>query len=183
MPRTYDAEGVRLRAALLLFSADGGAVLLVHSSSRGAARWVVPGGGVEPGEAPAACAARELLEEAGARPAAGAPLAPVGEVRAGAPAKAPTRTAAFVARAAAGAPLEEAYLEAGRRGRAWTPLAEARAALADSPAGAAVLAAALGALGLADADLGDAPRCAAAVDALLLRAAQAQATAQAAAEA
>ena len=42
MPRTYDAEGFRLRAAALLFRADGGgAVLLVHSSKRGAARWVV----------------------------------------------------------------------------------------------------------------------------------------------
>jgi 8-oxo-dGTP pyrophosphatase MutT (NUDIX family) len=171
MPRTFDGDGFRRRAALLLFRADSLAVLLVHSSKRGAARWVVPGGGVEPGETPAACAARELLEESGARPAAGAPLAPLGTVCDDGAKR--TRTEAFLARAA-DAPLDDAYLEAGARGRAWTPLGAARAALADSPVGAAIFAAAVGALGLVDADLGDATRCAAAVDALLLRAATAR---------
>ncbi len=52
----------RHRGALICLRV-GGAVLLVRQSYRRA--WTLPGGGVQPGEAPEAAARRELLEELG----------------------------------------------------------------------------------------------------------------------
>jgi 8-oxo-dGTP pyrophosphatase MutT (NUDIX family) len=131
------ADGLRLRACILLFSPACDTVLLVASSSRAGA-WVVPGGGIEPGETPSACALRELWEEAGAVPCgACAPLsaAPLQCKR--------SVTTPFACRLGR---LEEAYPESGARERRWVPLLEVPAALAGSAVGAAVWAAAMEAL-------------------------------------
>ena len=161
MPRTFDSDGYRCRACMVLLSPDGSSLLLVSSSKRPAAL-VLPGGGVEPLEPPPLCAARELWEEAGAvlPPSARAPLlhgAPVAAKNA--------RTLAFLA-VATGAPLAAAYPEAGLRTRAWVPLRDAAAALSSSAVGAAVWGAAVEELGVGGA-LGDAAACLAAARGLL----------------
>ncbi|WBB81939.1 NUDIX domain-containing protein [Micromonospora sp. WMMD882] len=58
------------RAARVLLVDAAGRVLLFHGvdpARPGVAYWFTPGGGLEPGEAPAAAAARELAEETGLR--------------------------------------------------------------------------------------------------------------------
>ncbi|MEV7925236.1 MULTISPECIES: NUDIX hydrolase [unclassified Kitasatospora] len=47
----------------VLLTGEGGDVLLLKASYR--AQWQFPGGGMDPGEGPAECAARELREETG----------------------------------------------------------------------------------------------------------------------
>ncbi|MER6299000.1 NUDIX hydrolase [Kitasatospora sp. NPDC001539] len=47
----------------VLLTDEDGKVLLLKASYRD--QWQFPGGGMDPGEAPAQCAARELLEETG----------------------------------------------------------------------------------------------------------------------
>ncbi|MFE5582795.1 NUDIX domain-containing protein [Kitasatospora sp. NPDC056531] len=47
----------------VLLTDEEGKVLLLQASYRD--QWQFPGGGMDPGEAPAECAARELLEETG----------------------------------------------------------------------------------------------------------------------
>lgn len=64
--RTYSSEGLRLRAACLCVRSQCETEVLLVSSSRCSNLWVVPGGGLEPGEDPAETAVREVLEEAGA---------------------------------------------------------------------------------------------------------------------
>ncbi|MDI2099148.1 NUDIX hydrolase [Ruicaihuangia caeni] len=44
---------------------DGGRVLLSHWNEHGRSGWSMPGGGLEPGEDPAAAAVREIFEETG----------------------------------------------------------------------------------------------------------------------
>jgi 8-oxo-dGTP diphosphatase len=44
---------------------DAGKVLLVHYCEHAAARWTLPGGGLERGETPEAAAVREIHEETG----------------------------------------------------------------------------------------------------------------------
>jgi len=57
----------RQRVAAYGLARRGGAVLLARASAQSAlpGSWFLPGGGVEFGEAPAACVAREFLEETG----------------------------------------------------------------------------------------------------------------------
>jgi len=64
--RTYDDAGYRRRAACLCVRSDCESEVLLVSSSRCKSLWVVPGGGLEPGEDPATTAVREVDEEAGA---------------------------------------------------------------------------------------------------------------------
>ena len=61
--RTYDSDGFRLRAGCLCFKdEDEKEVLLVSSIKKG---WVVPAGGIDPGEDAVDAAVREVHEEAG----------------------------------------------------------------------------------------------------------------------
>jgi len=64
--RTYDDAGYRRRAACLCVRSECESEVLLVSSSRCQNLWVVPGGGLEPGEDPATTAVREVDEEAGA---------------------------------------------------------------------------------------------------------------------
>ena len=137
-----DADGLRARACLLLFSADCCSVLLVASSSRAGA-WVVPGGGIEPGETPSACALRELWEEAGAVPCGAGGSPRVAQLSAAPLQCKRSLTTPFASRLGR---LEEAYPESGARERRWFPLLEVPGALAGSAVGAAVWAAAMQAL-------------------------------------
>ncbi|XP_009859218.2 diphosphoinositol polyphosphate phosphohydrolase 1-like [Ciona intestinalis] len=63
--RTYDDAGYRQRAACLCFRSECESEILLVSSSRFHDLWIVPGGGLEPGEDPATTAVREVHEEAG----------------------------------------------------------------------------------------------------------------------
>ena len=60
----YDVTLVRLRCSVIVFRGDE--VLLVRRTRNGG-DWVLPGGCPNPGEGMAACARREVLEEAGLR--------------------------------------------------------------------------------------------------------------------
>ncbi|HEX2312707.1 MAG TPA: NUDIX hydrolase [Thermomonospora sp.] len=69
--RRFDHHLVRVRPSAGVAAVDGQArVLLIwrHRFITGAWGWEIPGGRVEPGEDPAATAARELEEETGWRP-------------------------------------------------------------------------------------------------------------------
>ena len=158
MPRCFDPEGFRRRACVVLFSPCFSCVLLVASSKR-PNDFVLPGGGIEPGESAPVAACRELWEEAGARMEVGG-LAPL--FSGALTERKRARTAAFFA--VAGAPMggeAGAYPEAGARARAWVPLRGVAAALAGSPVGTAVWEGAVAALGAPD--FGDARAVAAAV--------------------
>jgi len=63
--RIYDSEGYRRRAACICVKNDLEDEVLLVTSSRRPDSWIVPGGGVEPEEEPAATALREVREEAG----------------------------------------------------------------------------------------------------------------------
>lgn len=65
--RTYDKDGLRRRAACLCLSSEDQPQILLVTSSRFKHLWIVPGGGLDPGESPATAAVREIEEEAGAR--------------------------------------------------------------------------------------------------------------------
>jgi len=66
--RTYDSDGYRQRAAAVCVKDEKGEeVLLVTSKRAGLSKWVIPGGGVEPGECAADAAEREVFEEAGVK--------------------------------------------------------------------------------------------------------------------
>jgi 8-oxo-dGTP pyrophosphatase MutT (NUDIX family) len=122
--RTFDATGCRLRAGCIPLSADGRSVLVISSSTRHGA-WILPAGGVDPGESPATAALRETMEEAGV---SGGPSAFLAWLEDGGKR---TRTAIY---ALAVTREHSEYMDAARRGRRWVPLEEARAALADAPA-------------------------------------------------
>ena len=133
MTRVRDASGYRLRAACVAFNGVGSHVLLVSAAKRVGA-WVLPAGGVEPGETPAESALRELWEEAGARAvAAGSPLLILHDH------KKRSRTTFFAACIVDDAALDGEYPEQAMRTREWVPLADAPAALAESPAARAAL--------------------------------------------
>ncbi|XP_049691885.2 diphosphoinositol polyphosphate phosphohydrolase 2 [Helicoverpa armigera] len=63
--RIYDDEGFKRRAACICVRTDAETEVLLVTSSGRPDHWVVPGGGVEPGEEPSVTATREVLEEAG----------------------------------------------------------------------------------------------------------------------
>jgi ADP-ribose pyrophosphatase YjhB (NUDIX family) len=56
-------RAIRIRVGVLIWRDDE--VLLVRHEKGGRSYWLVPGGGVDPGETMAASGARELLEETG----------------------------------------------------------------------------------------------------------------------
>ncbi|CAG5123880.1 unnamed protein product [Candidula unifasciata] len=64
--RTYDADGLRRRAACLCFKDRTEKEILLISSTHDVEKWIVPGGGIDPGEESVVAAEREALEEAGA---------------------------------------------------------------------------------------------------------------------
>ncbi|KAI5694633.1 hypothetical protein M8J75_002388 [Diaphorina citri] len=63
--RMYDQDGYRRRAACICVRNEAENEILLVTSSRRPEHWIVPGGGVEPEEEPAATALREVAEEAG----------------------------------------------------------------------------------------------------------------------
>ncbi|KAL1021053.1 hypothetical protein UPYG_G00008100 [Umbra pygmaea] len=65
--RTYDGDGYKKRAACLCFRNESEEEVLLVSSSRHPDKWIVPGGGMEPGEEPSDAAVREVCEEAGVK--------------------------------------------------------------------------------------------------------------------
>ncbi|CAH2221400.1 diphosphoinositol polyphosphate phosphohydrolase 1 [Pelobates cultripes] len=65
--RTYDRDGYKKRAACVCFRDGAEVEVLLVSSSRYPDQWIVPGGGLEPGEEPSAAAVREVCEEAGVK--------------------------------------------------------------------------------------------------------------------
>jgi len=56
-------RAIRIRAGVLIWR--DGEVLLVRHEKGGRSYWLVPGGGVDPGETMVVAAARELIEETG----------------------------------------------------------------------------------------------------------------------
>lgn len=70
VPTTHDGRRLKRRAAARVVLVADGRVLLVHDRDPGvpgSGWWVVPGGGVDPGEGLAEAATRELAEETGLR--------------------------------------------------------------------------------------------------------------------
>uniref|UniRef100_UPI00358FE057 diphosphoinositol polyphosphate phosphohydrolase 1-like isoform X1 n=1 Tax=Myxine glutinosa TaxID=7769 RepID=UPI00358FE057 len=63
--RTYDEDGYRRRAACVCLSGGRENEVLLVSSSQHPEHWIIPGGGMEPGEEPKVAAVREVYEEAG----------------------------------------------------------------------------------------------------------------------
>jgi 8-oxo-dGTP diphosphatase len=61
--RPVSARAIRIRVGVLIWR--DGEVLLVRHEKGGRSYWLVPGGGVDPGETMVETAARELLEETG----------------------------------------------------------------------------------------------------------------------
>ncbi|MGV8885103.1 MAG: NUDIX hydrolase [Microbacteriaceae bacterium] len=61
------ADITRLTSRVLLFDRDGRILLFLTKApdTSGVARWITPGGGVDPGETHAQAATRELFEETG----------------------------------------------------------------------------------------------------------------------
>ena len=55
----------RLSSRILLFDRDGNLLMLLTTGGNGNARWLTPGGGVDPRESHADAATRELFEETG----------------------------------------------------------------------------------------------------------------------
>jgi len=66
VPRTYDKDGFKLRAGCLCFKDETQREVLLVTSSKDTDSWVVPAGGIDPGESPEQAAVREVVEEAGA---------------------------------------------------------------------------------------------------------------------
>lgn len=63
--RTYDDDGYRRRAACLCLQSEDRDEVLLVTSSRFSHLWIIPGGGLDPGEDPVTAALREIGEEAG----------------------------------------------------------------------------------------------------------------------
>jgi 8-oxo-dGTP pyrophosphatase MutT (NUDIX family) len=134
--RTFDSDGYRLRAGCICFASPacgeelGGKILLASSASKKDG-WVVPAGGIDPGEAPQEAALRELHEEAGAvaAPESARLLCWVTDDRKR------TRTAVFLVSAER---LVDEYAESALRSRRWVSIDEARALLLPSPGQALV---------------------------------------------
>lgn len=105
---------------------------------------MLPGGGIERGEAPSACVLRELWEEAGATPAGVASGAPLCLALSASPLQC-KRSVTFPFMSLMGK-LEDVYPETWRK-RRWCPLAEVQASVEGSAVAAAVWGKALEVLG------------------------------------
>ncbi|CAG0914398.1 unnamed protein product [Notodromas monacha] len=67
LPRMYDADGYKKRAACICVQTRPHTEVLLVTSSRMPEQWIVPGGSVEPEEDSSLTAMREVEEEAGVR--------------------------------------------------------------------------------------------------------------------
>jgi len=83
-PRGGDnaAVGIRIRAACVAVDGEG-RVLLVQHRKLGNEYWLLPGGGVEPGETMVEAARRELFEETGLKGEVGRPILVCESIEAG----------------------------------------------------------------------------------------------------
>lgn len=127
--RLLDAFGYRLRAGCICFNTDCDFVALVSSSSK-AGCWILPAGGIEPGESVTAAMHREVEEEAGlvGRAGAGFPLCWVHDEGKQA------RTAVFAMRVVGVRGCGEGlYADGGTRKRVWCPLEHAETLLSGLP--------------------------------------------------
>jgi len=64
--RTYDNNGFKLRAGCICFKDETQKEVLLVTSSADSDLWIVPAGGIDPGETSEQAAVREVCEEAGA---------------------------------------------------------------------------------------------------------------------
>ncbi|MDM4764004.1 NUDIX domain-containing protein [Galbitalea sp. SE-J8] len=65
LPEPVDGRRLRLTSRILLFDRSGRILLMYTLGDNGLARWLTPGGGVDPGETHLDAAVRELEEETG----------------------------------------------------------------------------------------------------------------------
>jgi diphosphoinositol-polyphosphate diphosphatase len=143
--RTFDDDGYRRRAGCICLAGLSlgtdlcGKVLLASSSSKKNG-WVLPAGGIDPGETPDQAAIRELHEEAGAV----SDLQSLRFLCWVEDSRKKTRTAVYLATATA---LEDTYAEASLRSRTWVSVDEAVALLAKSPSQSLVFGTAVAAAG------------------------------------
>ncbi|KAF0991326.1 hypothetical protein HZS_5214 [Henneguya salminicola] len=63
--RTYDDEGFRLRAGCICYKKCSEKMLVLLVCYHSADKWILPAGGIDPGEPPNVAAERETIEEAG----------------------------------------------------------------------------------------------------------------------
>lgn len=124
--RLYDAEGYTQRAGCLCFKTESEKEVLLVTSNSCPDKWIVPAGGVEPGEQYHDAAKREVLEEAGVQ---GNIVRPLGMFQNDIGRK---RTMVYVLIVKEELDLWQDALQVGRK-RAWFPIHEAWELLSHRP--------------------------------------------------